>query len=111
MQKYRQRNTKDLIFHLMKKIGVPLSDNEIKAGHILNDGATRRYNRTPGSGSTKKEYDTTMQTLIEDVEILIPDESTPAKVSTARLLLLDRIAKDDEGRRNDHTSSNNNTND
>jgi hypothetical protein len=74
-----------------------MTEAEVQAANALQDGATRLYNRTPGS--KRKEYDPKLKTLIEDVEDNMTDTPTPVKVDTVRKILVGQMANKDEGKK------------
>jgi hypothetical protein len=53
MKKIRTSNMSDILETKMNKREVPLTDEEVRAGQMLQNGATRLYGRT--LGSKKKE--------------------------------------------------------
>jgi hypothetical protein len=87
-------NTSDLIKHAATN---NMSDAEVQAANALQNGATRMYNRTPGSN--RKEYDPKLKTLIEDVEAAMTDDPTPVKADTVRKILVGQMANKDEGKK------------
>jgi hypothetical protein len=90
-------NTADLIKHAVTN---NMSEAEVQAANALRIGATRMYNRTPGSN--RKEYDPQLKTLIEDVEATMTDDSTPVKAVTVRKILVSQMA--DEGKKKDDSN-------
>ena len=99
MKKIRTSNMRDILESKMNKREVLLTDEEMRAGQVLQSGATRLYGRTPGS--KKKEYDPLLKTIIEDVDNVYPDLHTPEKTNAVRLLLVDHVTKEDDTRKRD----------
>ena len=97
MKKIRTSNMRDILETKMNKREVPLTDEEVRAGQMLQNGATRLYGRT--LGSKKKEYDPLLKTIIEDVDNIYPDLHTPEKTNAVRLLLVDHVTKEDDMRK------------
>ena len=98
MKKIRTSNTRDLLETKMNKREVPLTDEEVRAGQMLQNGVTRLYGRL---GSKKKEYDPLLKTIIEDIDNIYPDLHTPEKTNAVRLLLVDHVTKEDDTRKRD----------
>lgn len=99
MKKIRTSNMRDILETKMNKREVPLTDEEVRAGQMLQNGATRLYGRN--LSSKKKEYDPLLKTIIEDIDNIYPDLHTPEKTNAVRLLLVDHVTKEDNTRKRD----------
>ena len=99
MKKIRTSNMRDILETKMNKREVPLTDEEVRAGQMLQNGATRLYGRT--LGSKKKEQVPLLKTIIEDVDNIYPDLQPPEKTNAVRLLLVDHVTKEDSMRKRD----------